>query len=166
MNWIFLTLFLALAAYGDIKTGRILDKITIAGWLVAVGYAFIMRQVWWNGIVSIICFGIPFWLFFQMGLLGGGDVKLIVMLGAYVGIFDALSILLLSFLLSGIYGIILYRKSIQLLGRTKKVIFHLMECVRLGKVWTYSSDKFAFPYAPFLLLAELLYLLGGILCAR
>lgn len=168
MDWMFLTVFLALAAYGDIKTGKIPDRITITGWLVALGYAFIMKQSCWNAIFSLLCFGIPFWIFFQMGLLGGGDVKLIVMLAAYVGVFEALSILLLSFLMLGIYGIFLYGKSTQLFTRTKQVIFYLMKCAKQGKICAYSSDKIAMslPYAPFLLLAELLYLLGGVLCIK
>ncbi len=92
MIWNFLLLFLA--AILDIKEGKIPDWLTYGSMLHAILLSPNPITV-----VSILATLAIFYPFYRLGLLGGGDVKLMMALSAYRGIVFTLALLPLAALL-------------------------------------------------------------------
>jgi prepilin peptidase CpaA len=102
-------LLLALAGAGaDLVWGRIFNWLTVSGALLGL-----LVSAWvegWLGpaygvlaiLTALVLFGWIFWA----GALGGGDVKLLMALGAWGGVRFTVDVALLSLVLSGIFGVI------------------------------------------------------------
>jgi prepilin peptidase CpaA len=77
----------AIAAVGDLRTRRIPNWLTYTGLLVAVS----ARTIFWgwsglmSGLGGMFVGGGIFCLFFLLGAMGGGDVKLMGAVGAWMG---------------------------------------------------------------------------------
>ncbi|MGN0298168.1 MAG: prepilin peptidase [Lachnospiraceae bacterium] len=132
MKYIFMTIFLMWAAMVDARTGKIPNEITVSGWVIAILCGILSKEAWWNNMLASVVLSVPFLIFHHKAMIGGGDVKIIAMLGAYVGIMEGLTILFVSFILAGVYGVCRWRK----------------EGIRKAKVY----------YAPFLFAAGILWL--------
>ncbi len=99
---------LVLAVVKDIKTGKISNHFNLGFGLVGVTYGLVI-----GGekalLVSIIGAIIPvalLMILFSKGVLGAGDIKLFSALGTFAGI-EIIWILMYSFLLCGLYGLVL-----------------------------------------------------------
>ncbi|MGC4067165.1 MAG: prepilin peptidase [Polyangiaceae bacterium] len=109
---------LAIAAYFDLKSGLIPNRISVAGFCVLlpmqlIGQAYLSRQ----GFASmptllatsaaglLVCSVAPLALYFANGM-GGGDVKLLAVLGALAGPAVGIEVELYSFLLIALYALI------------------------------------------------------------
>jgi len=144
-----LVLFLIPISFIDLEKGLVLNKLTIPGFILGVLLVLGFQVENWRevlfgalgggGVVLLIgCMGK---LLFRRESLGMGDVKLLVMIGAYVGFPEVLVCLFLGVLVAAIFifgGIILKRLS---LGST-------------------------IPFGPFVAIGTLVYLLWGDLIIR
>lgn len=80
-------LIVIVSVYTDLKYGKIFNKLTFPFFFAGFLYNFMFKG--FHGLVSsfigfLICF-IPFFIFFQLGGVGGGDVKLLAGIGSWVG---------------------------------------------------------------------------------
>jgi prepilin peptidase CpaA len=89
-------ILVSIAAWTDLSVGRIYNWNTYTGMLIGLGMSFLSESRitpgdafsgWWIcGLIMLVCY--------VLLNVGGGDVKLIAMLGACLGLEDGLNALL------------------------------------------------------------------------
>ena len=142
--YMFFTGLLIIAAFIDFKIYILPDQITLPGGILALAAAFILPVYWVDAFLGALL-GAGFFLLLQKSYkkikkiegLGTGDVKLMVMLGALVGL-QGLPILIFSAALLGLLASLFYMKKS-----------------------TGSSMHTPIPFGPFLALGAMIYILGG-----
>jgi prepilin peptidase CpaA len=97
----------AMAAITDWRTGRIPNWLTVPPLMAAPVAYFAIAGV--DGLVfsvvgALVCIACPYVLF-RRGAIGGGDVKLLAMIGALVGVMIGLEGQLLGFIIAAVYAI-------------------------------------------------------------
>lgn len=128
----------------DLHHQIIPDEISLPGIVVGFVFALITHDlVWWESLLGAFLGGGVFFLvawgyelITKREGLGGGDVKLLAMIGAWLGYQSLLPVIILSSALGSVVGIVLMLR--------------------------YKKDlKAAIPFGPFLAAAALLYLQWG-----
>ncbi len=129
--------FLALivAAYTDLKHGKISNRITMGGSIAGI-FLFALAQ----GIPGLTssCLGwilgfFPFYLLFRMGGLGLGDVKLMGMVGALGGPLFVLHSFWYTGLIGFIMALVVLIQKRQIQSGMKRVWFLCLKLLGLGK---------------------------------
>ena len=147
-GWPFVALLVAIA-FIDLELRIIPDRLSLLGVVIGIGTSFFSGL---SGVISSLeGAALGFAVFYSLAWvyqkwsgksgLGGGDIKLLAMLGAFLGPAGVFSTILISSVLGSIIGITwaLYEKRRQ----------------------TQSLMQFAIPYGPFLVLGGLYYYLLG-----
>jgi prepilin peptidase CpaA len=95
------------AAWFDVRTRRIPNMLTLTGMAVAVALRLVSGPgAGIDGVTGVILAFVLCLPFFVLGVLGGGDAKLLMAVGAFMGPRDLLVAMLLIALLGGILGAI------------------------------------------------------------
>ncbi len=147
LTWVvymFFTGLLIIAAFIDFKIYILPDLITLPGGVLALASALILPINWLDALLGALL-GMGFFWALQWSYkkikkiegLGTGDVKLMVMLGALVGL-QGLPILIFSAALLGLLASLFYMKKSSR-----------------------SSMHTPIPFGPFLALGAMIYILGG-----
>ncbi len=108
------------------------DPKTLERWLGFIGLAESLFGFLVCGFVLLVCF-----VFFRVG---GGDVKLIAMLGAFLGPEKGLEAMLWTFVFGGCAGLIVLIWRVGPARLAAKVLRQLLWMLRLG-AWTPLSDE-------------------------
>jgi prepilin peptidase CpaA len=102
-----LTVLLLVAAWHDIKSHRIPNLLVLAG--VLIGFFLRARMEGWSGAADGgqgLAVGLAVLLpFYAMRMLGAGDVKLMAMVGVFLGPWGVLGALLATFLAGGVLAL-------------------------------------------------------------
>lgn len=103
-----LLLFLLAFCMGtDLCDGKIYNRVIAAGYgasvvlSVAQGSVVSIRECVLGAALPIVCL----YLLFVVGVLGAGDVKLLSVIGAFLGVQGSLWCMLASIVLAGVYGL-------------------------------------------------------------
>lgn len=115
-----LVLFTAIAAYTDLRTGLIPNRLIVVGLLLALPlhaavHFWVLRApaepdstVVLRGlgyyVAGVIACGIGPLILFRYNAMGGGDVKLLAMVGAFVGPMMGIEIQLYAFVLMALFA--------------------------------------------------------------
>lgn len=94
----------------------------------------------WDGVQGLLVCGFLMLVCYVMFKIGGGDVKLIAMLGAFLGLSKGMEALLWTFVLGGCMGLIvlIWRVGpLRLVGRAFRQVLYT---VRLGR-WSPLTDQ-------------------------
>jgi prepilin peptidase CpaA len=139
------------AAVWDVRTRRIPNVLTVLGFVVAVGLrATAGPGAGIDGVIGAILAFVLCLPFFVLGVLGGGDAKLLMALGAFTGPRDLLMAMLVIASLGGILGAVdALRKGILLpvLYNCGDIIKHWATFGRRGSNRTLASTgALAIPY--------------------
>src|SRR5215210_4422048 len=150
------------AAYCDIRTRRIPNVLTVLGFTVAIGLrATAGPGAAIDGLVAVILAFVLCLPFFVLGVLGGGDVKLLMALGAFTGPSDLLLAMLVIASLGGILGAVdAMRKGILLpvLYNCGEIIRHWATLGRKGHNRTLNtSGALAIPYGVAIAIGSLVW---------
>lgn len=150
LSWQFLSSLILLSAlivitFIDLRHQIIPDLISIPGILLGLIFSFLIPGFHWlNSLIGVLLGGIFFYLMawggqllFKKESLGGGDIKLAAMLGAFLGWQKLILVFFLSSFLGALVGIIL--------------IFAVKD----------FRSKRIIPFGPFLALASLVALFLG-----
>ncbi len=144
-HWPFVSILIAVT-FIDLEHRIIPDALSLGGCLLGIATSWMPFEIGWRS--SFVGFLFGFGAFYLLGLLyfklrkrtgiGGGDVKLLGMMGTFLGLPGVFVTILLSSILGSLVGI----------------------------VWAVASRrrnlmKFAIPYGPFLVFGALCYYLLG-----
>ena len=132
------------AAVSDLKKGKVYNWLTYPA--IAAGLAFGALEGWaqghaWDGLANHLAgFGLAFGVLFVayiLGGMGGGDVKLMAAVGAFVGWPGAVDAVFYSFLVAVVVGlaIVVWR------GQTWTLVRRLAVAVRLLPVPGVKTDE-------------------------
>jgi prepilin peptidase CpaA len=95
------------AAFFDVRTRRIPNALTLSGFAVAIALRLTAGPgAGIDGVVGAILAFVLCLPFFVMGVLGGGDAKLLMALGGFMGPRDLLMAMLVIASLGGVIGAI------------------------------------------------------------
>lgn len=97
--------FVLTAAAGDIRWRKIPRQFTTAGLVAGLLFHLIFGGFWFAAIGAFLAFAIGLTLF-QMGAIGGGDVKLVVALGAMLSLKPWLFAMELAIMTAGIIALV------------------------------------------------------------
>lgn len=105
------------AGYFDLKKMIIPNWITFPGILLGISFAIITKEIslqasLLGGLMGLVFLGLVAWIghyFLKKEALGGGDIKLAIMIGAFLGIEPLVMIIFLSSLIALISTLILYK---------------------------------------------------------
>ena len=86
------------------------------------------------GLVMLVCY-----VFFAGGV-GGGDVKLIAMLGAFLGVWEGLEVMLWTFVLGGCIGLIALVWRVGFFQLARRVLLRL-KCLLRARSWLSLTDE-------------------------
>ena len=141
----------------DLKHRIIPDVLSLGGLVLGLIVSFFDPHLGWQSSFIGAAFGFGFfygiawfyvWRTGRMGL-GGGDIKLLAMIGAFMGFEGVVTTIFLSSILGSVFGIILALRE-----------RHARE-PETDSVAPDGLMKFSIPYGPFLVIGALYYYLLG-----
>jgi prepilin peptidase CpaA len=143
-----------LAAFTDVRSGRIPNRLTYGALLAGLAVRTYLGG--WGGLLegllaALICGGI-FLVFFVMGGMGAGDVKLMAAIGCWAGIHQGLITLLATAIAGGVLAVgymVFYRRGSHTIRNMGSLVrFHLTSGLRSHpEINLKSSDAVKIPYA-------------------
>ncbi len=153
---ILIFVMLTVAVIQDIKKGRISNKYNVLWGACGLLISFLAEGV--DGLGrSLIGVIIPFLalvLLFAIHVLGAGDIKLFMALGAFSGM-NIIWLLMYSFIICGIYGLVLMCGRLIRYFNSKDTHESLLDSLTRGRLYT------KVPFSIFILGAFLWYLMKG-----
>lgn len=135
------------AAISDYRSYRIPNWLTFGGTAVALAYALAVPFVPGQGFLwALVGMAIGLFLmlpFYMLRAMGAGDVKLMAMIGAFVGGDHIIPIILLSFIVGGTMaiGFAVYKRVLwRMLGNVKSMTQMLILSAMTGAASSTSVD--------------------------
>jgi prepilin peptidase CpaA len=100
-----LSALMVAAAVFDVRTRRVPNALTVSGFVIAIVLRFVAGPgTGIDGLTGAILAFVLSLPFFVLGVLGGGDAKLLVAVGAFMGPRDLLMAMLIIASVGGIIG--------------------------------------------------------------
>jgi prepilin peptidase CpaA len=151
---VLLLALLAIATVTDVRRHKIYNWNTYPG--ILAGFAVNGLEAGWPGLEDSLvgfaaCFGIML-LCFVLFNIGGGDVKLIAMMGAFLGLRQGIEAMLWTFVLGSIAGVAILVWKIGAWRILSKGVHHLRLVVR-ARSWISLTDEERQPLRRWLFLA-------------
>lgn len=145
-----LLLILMAAAYTDIRSHKIPNKLILVGMIIGLTY-----EPSFHGLIGKTAVLLVLFFFGMTGLMGAGDIKLLMVISLFVDVTRFLMILAVAFMLLIIYGLVRYPES--------RMEFRLMIKGLFLRICPDTKKGRAIPLAPFLLASYLFTLIftGG-----
>lgn len=135
-------LILAAAVFYDLRNYRIPNALIVLGYLLA-GSCRIMEGCA-QGITGMAGFPagillpvISLILLQRLGVLGGGDIKLLSVAGGFLGVRAGMLCVLLAFLIGGILSFVLLVRRRILRARICYFLSYIQSVIRTGKCFPY-----------------------------
>ena len=137
-----LTLLLLMASWHDVRTHRIPNKLVLTGMILGVLLNGLMPAglginsayaggLGWSTALKGLGVGLIVMLpFYLLRAMGAGDVKLMAMVGAFVGVQQVLGAIVTTFLVGGVMAICVALKT----GTLKNVLQNLRFMLFLGAI--------------------------------
>jgi prepilin peptidase CpaA len=136
-----------IAAATDVRKGLVYNWLTIPG--IFAGLAISAWQGGWAGLglsfLGILVGGGALFLLFYFEIMGGGDVKLMAVIGALMGPSFVIETLLVSIMAGGVIGFCL----MIIRGKLKPTLVWYVECLKaIGRAVLYKGIALTFPKNP------------------
>ncbi|MCR5161365.1 MAG: prepilin peptidase [Lachnospiraceae bacterium] len=134
--------FAAWCTVCDLRTGKIPNKVPAAGTVCAVILSFAADGSGaLKGTFPGACFPLILLPLFCLRMIGGGDIKLLCMAGAFLGWPASYRCLVLSFFAGGIlsFGLMCIRGNF--FSRMFRLKTYLQECLQTGQLRPYLQEE-------------------------
>ncbi len=128
---IVLVFVLLLASLWDLKKGKVPNALII----LAGSYGLIRSIYYQNFFIHIPGMLFPILLlypFYKIGTIGAGDIKLFSIIGIYVPFQESVFCIFTAFLISAVYGIILFSRLGEWKARLAYLISYLKDAFLVG----------------------------------
>lgn len=135
-----LLLLLLLSALADLKTDRIPNGFIFLGMIIGISGSILSGRELSDILASVLPAFLLMYPLYKIGALGAGDVKLFVMIGSFLTVGEALSILTGAFVIGA--GFSLIKLAAEKNGRERFGYFfsYLREVRRTGQWRIYGED--------------------------
>jgi prepilin peptidase CpaA len=138
---IVLIILLIVATVLDFKTYRIPNKLILSGLFINLFFQFLkgsfLSILYCFGVLVLIC--IVFLPIYYIRAIGAGDIKLFVMICCFLGIRQGIQVIVVAFLIGGIFSIIkLFHHHIFYL-QLQSLATYIIQTYYLKKVVPYGS---------------------------
>ena len=149
----------------DLRTGRIPNKILASGILCALILSFVTDGAGViKGTFAGLCFPLILFPLFCLRMIGGGDIKMLCMAGAFLGWPGSGRCVVLSFLAGGVLSFALMCIRRNFFSRLFRLKTYAQECLQTGRMRPYLQEedrdgRFCFSAA---VLAGIILCLGGV----
>ncbi len=146
MDIMILLVFTMVCALSDLQTHKIPNRLILCGLIWAV----MCRVFWisqggilclWDGIAGLI---IPIVLIGPLAalkMIGGGDVKLLAVIGLLLGAKDSINIICASFLYAAIWSAVIVIRRRNLFYRFQILYRYLVKVMATGRLSAYRTEK-------------------------
>jgi prepilin peptidase CpaA len=108
---VILAVMLVIAATGDIRSRRIPNKLNLAIALLAVPFWVLSGYALWPDVAMQVGLGLGafllFALLFQLGMMGGGDVKLLAALALWLPLASLVKLVVIMSLAGGVLTLLM-----------------------------------------------------------
>lgn len=125
---ILLLLLLLAAMYFDIRFFRIPNKLILVGIGTGMCYRFLFPEelFFYQYLVAMTGIFLILVPIYKLGAIGGGDVKLLSVCALFMGVYDGLEMMVLSFLFGAFFSIIflVYHRFFSKQIQTKRHVIH------------------------------------------
>lgn len=143
LSGVVLTAILVAAAFTDINEGIIPDTLSLTGLLLGLGLGFVTIGIK-QSLLGAMGFGLIF-LFIALisrGGMGGGDIKLAALIGAFTGFSGALMVILISSWLGALWAVVLLIQGRA--GLKTAIKFAPFLAIAAWLVWMYQIELISF----------------------
>ena len=106
VNLMLLVVMLAVFGYTDVKERKVYNSRVLPAFIISV-IAGVLTQGIINTITGMIVIFAITLTAFVIGIIGGGDVKLLTACGALIGVSDAVNLLRYSVMVGAVVGIVI-----------------------------------------------------------
>lgn len=164
---VWILLFLILAAIYDFRDFRIPNWLNGIGAFITLILAGICGMKVTEMAAGVLIVFISCGLLFYIGCLGGGDVKLLMVCGIFIG-WGMPQFLILSFICNGVYAVVFLWKRKNFHLRFIRLFQYVTQCIRNKRLLMYETGEqdsmeggiihFSFG----ILAAYIIYLSGGV----
>ena len=121
--------FVAVCLITDLAERKIYNSVVLCGLVVAMGIHVVEQGFYLGFTYTISGFFTGIFLLlipFVMGGLGAGDVKMLAMIGAFLGHGLVLPVMLASALVGGVFALVVMLREGEFLNRMKKLVISLL----------------------------------------
>ncbi len=139
VKWALLLLLTGAALFFDLKTGKIPNLLVLLGLLAGCAYRITVFGA--EGVLSfLVGAGFPFlalFLLFSLGMMGAGDIKLLMAAGALLGWPGSLRHFVLSILFGALVSTVVFARGVRITDRFRYFAAYAREALAGGKVSRY-----------------------------
>lgn len=136
-----LLLLLFLAAYMDLKTDRIPNKLIVAGIVSGISgtlwFCLDFRQTAFSVFLAFLLL----YPLFKIGALGAGDVKIFIMIGSFLAVREYLTVMVLSFLIGAFFSLVKIFAERNGRERMRYFLSYISEVGRTGQWKIYGEQE-------------------------
>ena len=127
LSHLVLLVLIVISSYTDLKFRKIYNRHTIPSLLVGMFLATLVNFPGglWNAILASLVAFTVFFVMFALGIMGGGDVKLVAAVGALIGYPCILDALFWGIMCGGVYAILSLLKRKALVSTLKQIFIFI-----------------------------------------
>lgn len=142
VEFVILGSVLTIAVYYDITVGKIPNKlliISLLGLIINIITNNKVKNAPFDYILGLIFPFISLFILFRIRVLGSGDIKLLSLMGAFIGIGRILQVFMYTAISAVIYGIILMIVQKSIYSRFKSLFRYAVSFLKTGNLENYQT---------------------------
>lgn len=136
-----MAVYLAAVTAADLKWQRIPNKLILIGYLMAAMLRYTSNG--WMGVLTGVLTGaagiMMLYIFYMIGAVGAGDVKLFSVIGSACGMMVMWQSALYALIFAGMAALVFILRKRQMQIRFHLLFSHIISCIRCRRFVSYSA---------------------------